>query len=109
MKFLVLSHVQPDATEADMAPHLADEAATAWDLYVDGFIREAYFRTAPAAPGAALMVEADSVREAQQRVDTLPLRRAGLVRFEVIPLGPFLPWAALVSAGSAQTGAVAGR
>lgn len=102
MKFLVLSHAESAATDTAVAPHLVAEATAAWHYYLDGFIREAYFRSPPAAPGAVLIVEADNAETAQQRLDTLPLRRAELVRFEVIPLGPFLPWTALLPTEPAQ-------
>ncbi len=98
MKFLALSHPAPAATDSAIAAHLVAEATEAWRHYLDGFIREAYFRTPPATPGAALIVEADTADTAQQRLDAMPLRRAGLVRFEVIPLSPFLPWTALLPA-----------
>jgi len=100
MKFLVQSHAQTHATVEAMTPHLVAEAAESWRCYLEGFIRQAYFRAPPAAPGAVLVVEADSLDHAQRLMDAMPLCRAGLVTFEVTPIGPFLPWAALLSTES---------
>jgi hypothetical protein len=102
MKFLVTSHPEPGATEADFASRVVAEAAASWRMYLDGFIREAYFRTPPDAPGAVLVVEADSAPAVIERLDALPLRRDGLVRFEVTALAPFVPWTALVAADPAD-------
>jgi len=101
MQFLALSITGPDTDPTAMAPYLDAEAAQAWRYYLDGFIRQAYFATPPAAPRAVLVVEADSLDDAQSRLAALPLRRAGLVTFEVTPIGPFLPWAALLATAGA--------
>jgi hypothetical protein len=103
MQFLAQSHAQPHATVEAMTPHLTAEAAEAWRCYLDGTIRQAYFRTPPAAPGAVLIIEADSLDFAQRLVDAMPLRQAGLVTFEVTPIGPFLPWTALLAAPADTT------
>ena len=61
-------------------------------------LREAYLCGSATGPVAALIFEADSTTQAQTLLDSFPLRRAGLVRFDVIELGPFLPWTALLPA-----------
>jgi len=40
MKFLALEREVAGVTEARYAPHLAAEAARAWELYQQGVIRE---------------------------------------------------------------------
>ncbi len=81
-----LSHVTLD----DIKPHLHDEIKYAWDLYKKGIIREIYFRADN--PGAVLVLECESISEAKQTISELPLVKAGLIEFEFIPVGPFVPF-----------------
>jgi hypothetical protein len=106
MQFLVLGHGRADVPTAAMAPHLTAEAARSWRYYLDGYIRQAYFRMPPAVPGAVLVIEADGLDHARRLMDAMPLQQAGLVTFEVIPIGPFLPWDSLLPAGSPRPEAV---
>ncbi len=70
--------------DGDFAPHLKAEAARAWELHQAGVIRELYFRAD--WPGAVLMLECAGVEEAADVLSTLPLVKAGLIAFDVIPL-----------------------
>lgn len=106
MQFLVLGNSRPGTPAAAMVPHLTAEAARSWRYYLDGYIRQAYFRMPPAVPGAVLVIEADDLDHARSLMDAMPLHQAGLVSFEVIPIGPFLPWDSLLPAGAAQAEAV---
>lgn len=63
---------------------LREEAARAWELQQQGVIRELYFRADRQA--AVLVLECDSVETTRGILSTLPLVRAGLIAFEVIPL-----------------------
>jgi len=58
-----------------------------WKLYQDGVLREIYFRQD--WPGAVLMLECESVAQADKILGTLPLVRENLIAFELIPLGPY--------------------
>jgi hypothetical protein len=93
MKILCLSSVKPEATPEKINPCLKEEAAHAWSDYKAGLVREWYFRTD--RPGVVLMLECADVAEARRRLGDLPLVKAGLIDFEYIPLGPFLPLEAL--------------
>ncbi|WP_279581451.1 YciI family protein [Fodinicola feengrottensis] len=97
MQFLVLSHTKPGATDAQVGEHIAAEIERAWSYYLTGIIRQIFARTAPAAPGAVLVIEAEQLTQAQELMDQMPLARAGLATFEVIPIGPFAPWNVLMS------------
>lgn len=89
MKILALDKMMAGATPEKIYPHLKEEAAKAWELHTQGTIREMYFRQD--RPGAVLVMECASVEEARQIIDTLPLVKAGLVDFDIIPLGAFVP------------------
>jgi len=109
MQFLVQSSTRPDADPAAFVPYLTAEAAVAWRLHLDGFIRQAYFAAPPAAPRAILVVEADNAAEVEDRLGAMPMRQAGLVSFEITPIGAFLPWTALFTGPEgAETSAATG-
>ena len=84
MKILALEKELPGVQAADFQPHLAAEAARAWELYQAGVFREMYFRQD--RPEAVLILECADVDEAQVTLNTLPLVKAGLITFDVIPL-----------------------
>jgi hypothetical protein len=49
----------------------------------------------------AIIAEAESVEAAKAALMELPLAKAGLIGWEVVPLGPFLNWEALFAPGNA--------
>ena len=97
MKLLCLDIPQPGASLDKYQPHMQDEARHAWQDYKAGFVRDIYFRLD--RPGVAIIAEADSVQAAKQALRDFPLAKAGLIDWEVIPLGPFLNWESLFATG----------
>lgn len=94
MKILAVDRLRAGVDpERDIYPHLKAEAARAWELHQQGILRELYFKTEHG--GAVLMMECADADEARGVLATLPLVQAGLVEFDVIPLGPFVPLAML--------------
>ncbi|WP_197341385.1 superoxide dismutase [Ralstonia solanacearum] len=111
MKLLCFDIPLPGASPESYRPHLQDEARQGWQLYKRGIVRDIYFRqTRPdqarpgparpgqARPGVAIIAECDSVEAARQALREFPLAEAGLIDWEVIPLGPFLGWEMLFAA-----------
>ncbi|MBB5886838.1 superoxide dismutase [Xanthomonas sp. LMG 8992] len=96
MKLLCLDVPQPGATMEKYAPHMADEARHAWQMYKGGIIRDIYFRLD--RPGVAIIAEAETVAAARTALAEFPLAKAGLLDWEVIPLGPFTNWETLFAA-----------
>lgn len=90
MKLLCLDIPQPGATLEQYEPHLPEEVRRAWHLYRTGFVREIHLRQD--RPGVAIIAECESVEAARQSMRELPLARAGLIDWEVIPIGPTLSW-----------------
>jgi len=90
MKLLCLDIPQPSATLEQYAPHMLDEVRHGWHLYKSGFVRDIYFRQD--RPGVAIIAEAESVEAARVQLMTFPLADAGLIGWDVIPLGPMLNW-----------------
>ena len=99
MKFLCLDIPQPGATMEKYQPHMLDEARHGWQLYKSGVVRDMYFRQD--RPGVAIVAEADSVEAAKKALREFPLAKAGLLDWDVIPLGPFTNWEMLFAPGNA--------
>lgn len=87
MKILAIEKAIPNTTPEQFAPHLKAEAAQIWKLYRSGQLRENYFRGD--RDEAVLILEFVDVEAADSVLDSLPLVKAGLIEFEVIPLVPY--------------------
>ncbi|MFC1791516.1 superoxide dismutase [Gemmatimonadota bacterium] len=90
MKILAIDEFLPGVTLEQVGPYLKEEAAHAWDLYMKGTFREVYFRGDH--PGAVLILECEDLREAEAVLASLPLVKANLIKFDLIPLKAFRPF-----------------
>lgn len=93
MRILALDRPQPGATFERYQPHLTSEVRHTWAAYRSGAIRDIYFRQD--RPGVAIFLECTGVDEAKRLLADFPLAKAGLIDFEVIPLGAFTNWEVL--------------
>ncbi len=93
MKILALGKPLPGVTQEKMYALVKDEAGAAWKLYGDGLFREVYMR--PDGGGVVVIMESPSADEAKKVLDTLPMVKGNITSWEVIPLGPFMPFSAL--------------
>ncbi|MGM3173061.1 superoxide dismutase [Dickeya lacustris] len=93
MKLLCLDIPKPGATLEQYEPHMLDEVRHGWSLYKSGLVRDIYFRQD--RPGVAIVAECDSVDAARVALAEFPLAKAGLIDWDIIPLGPFTNWEAL--------------
>jgi hypothetical protein len=75
-----------------MVPMMQQEAAHIWSLYEQGVARDIWLRTDRL--GAVYVLES-TIGRASCLLERQPLARAGLVDFELIPVGPFTPLALL--------------
>jgi muconolactone delta-isomerase len=75
--------------EAAFTPELLEaEAQRARELYANGFNRMVWGRKD--APGAVILVEAESVEAVRASLESLPLRAQGMLLIDaVIPLAPY--------------------
>ena len=99
MKLLCLDIPQPGASLEKLQPHLVAEARYAWKLYTGGVLQDMYFRQD--RPGVAFIAECESVEAAKQALGEFPLAKAGVIDWEVIPLGPFVNWELLFAPANA--------
>jgi hypothetical protein len=93
MKILALEHESESMKSEQFTPHLKAEAERVWELVQNGVIRETYFCADRSE--AVLMLECRDVEEAREVLMSLPLAKAGLITFEVIPLIPYTGFARL--------------
>lgn len=93
MKILAIEHEVPGSLPGEYAPRLKSEAAQLWKLYQDSQVREFYFRGDRSE--AVLILECANVGEAGTILGSLPLVKADLIRFELIPLIPYPGFARL--------------
>jgi muconolactone delta-isomerase len=99
MKILAIEKEVAGVTDEEFAPHLKAEAARAWELHQAGVVRELYFRAD--WPGAVLVLECAGVEEAADVLNTLPLVKAGLITFDIIPLKAYPGFSRLFAEGGA--------
>jgi peptidyl-tRNA hydrolase len=76
------------------------EARATVKLYLDGKIREWYSRGD--GKGVVFLVDAKSVDEAREIIESLPLTKEQLVDSQYIPVGPLVPLRVLVGPGAQQ-------
>jgi muconolactone delta-isomerase len=93
MKILAMEIEVEGVRPEQFQPHLKEEAEHVWELYQSGVIRELYFRADRSE--AILMLECEDRSEARQVLGSLPLVKAGLITFDIIPLVPYPGFARL--------------
>lgn len=71
----------------EFAPHLKAETLRVLELQQQDILREIYFRADKHE--AVLILECEGVDAARQALGSLPLVKAGLIDFELIPLRPY--------------------
>ncbi len=76
------------------------EARATLKLYLDGKIREWYSRGD--GKGVVFLVDAKSVEEAREIMETLPFAKQKLMDSEYIPVGPLVPLRTLIGPSAQQ-------
>lgn len=92
---LALERPGPRKVPRVSAALLRAEALRVWDLQQSGALREIYFRQD--RPAAVLILECRTVAEARQVLNTLPLVRARVIAFDLVPLAAYPGFARLWS------------
>lgn len=86
MKILAIEREIPGVKEEQYTPHLKAEALNLWELYQVEKVREFYFSK---DNYAVLLLECSDEKEASEILDSLPLVKKGLIKFDIIPLLPY--------------------
>lgn len=97
MRFLALATSSDEyferLTPAEAEAASRAEAARAWELYLEGVIRDISFRTD--RRDVVIILEAVDEQAARDALATLPFVADGAVSFEVIGLRPYDGWEGL--------------
>ena len=83
MKYLVLCRPVNDSAQDQMARYGRRELEALRELRDHAGLTESY---SPGRPGAVLIFEADDADDVERSLAILPMRDAGLITTEVIPL-----------------------
>jgi peptidyl-tRNA hydrolase len=97
---LVIETAKEGVTFAQVFAVMPREARATVKLYLDGKIREWYSRGD--GKGVVFLVDAKSVDEAREIIESLPLTKEQLVDSQYIPVGPLVPLRVLVGPGAQQ-------
>jgi muconolactone delta-isomerase len=87
MQFLTVSRRIEAFADSDFAPLVEEEGCQARILYGGGFIRQIWHRAD--RPGACILFEAESEDQVRERLNTLPMVKAGMLDVTIIPLKPY--------------------
>ena len=93
MDVLVILTVKPNADMTAVRKLLEDEARLSWETLKRDILREVKGRSDK--PGAVARLEVASIEEAVGHLNALPLVKANLMEYEVIPLKYYATYEAL--------------
>jgi hypothetical protein len=93
MKIMAIEREISQDSGVFSAALLRAEARRLWELLQQGIVREAYFNAG--SHTAVLMLECQSLSEAELHLASLPLCQEGLITFDLIPLAPYSGFARL--------------
>jgi len=88
-KLLAIGSFTAKATPSVSKPILPSEVRATVRLYLAGKIDQWYVKQD--LSGVVFIMNVTDVKEARELLDNLPLGQAGLMEFELIPLGPISP------------------
>ena len=94
MKILAIDKVLPEATPEKVKENFMKDVNHTVKMYLADVVREIYFRQDRS--GTIMMLEAPTLDDARAMIDKLPMVQAGLIAFDLIPLGPYVPLALLL-------------
>jgi hypothetical protein len=87
MKFIILVSRKTGADMTQAAALQQEEVRVIWGMHKAGFVRSMNLRADQ--PGMVAEVEAADIEEVKRQMLTLPMEKAGLMDYQIIPLTPF--------------------
>jgi len=93
MKYLAIEIENGGVKNEQFTPHLKNESLKVLELYEKGVIREIYFDQFHCA---VLVLECNSLNEAENIINTLPFVTNGLIHFEIRELFPYTGFSRLL-------------
>ena len=101
MKIMAIGTVKHPLTLEEQTEHMHKEVPETLQLYLDGKIEQFWLRDG--AKGVIFLLQTESINEATALLHSLPLVRANLMSFELLPVGPLLPLAILIQSWGTGT------
>jgi hypothetical protein len=95
-KFMAIGTYAAPATVPEASLALQQEQETL-KLYLNGKAEQFWFRKD--GKGVVLLIAADSQDEAASLLRGLPFAKANTIRFEILPVGPMMPFVRLLDDG----------
>ena len=93
-KILAIGHIVA-AKAGDRSAIMPTEVRETVKLYLAGKIDSWYVRRDQ--PGVVFLMNVGTVKEAHELLEALPLGKAGIMEFELIPIGPLSPLSYLLT------------
>ncbi|MBS1798265.1 MAG: hypothetical protein JSS95_00420 [Acidobacteria bacterium] len=100
---MVILTVKPGVAREDVMKVIPQEVRETAKLYLDGKIEQWYSRGD--GRGVVFFVRAQTVEEAKEIMDGLPLHATGYMAEEYVPVGPLMPLRFLLAAPQGGNGA----
>jgi len=100
VKILAIGHIVA-AQAANRASIMPSEVRETVKLYLAGKIDSWYVRKDQ--PGVVFLINVATVKEAHELLEALPLGKAGIMEFDLIPIGPLSPLQYLIAEPAAAS------
>lgn len=88
MQFLVIARVLEGVSMEQISPLVKLEVAKVWEYYASGLVRTIHYIADMS--GAVLLFEAPSVEIVDRALAEFPMAKAGILKFELLPLKPYV-------------------
>lgn len=88
MQFLILARVAQGISIEQVLPHVKAEAEAVWQQYSAEILRSIHYIADMS--GAVLLCEAPNLEAMQAITAQFPMAKAGVLKFEILPLKPYI-------------------
>ena len=89
MKLIAIGNGIKPLTPENRQQIMPREVPATLKLYLDGKIEQFFFRTDK--PGVVFLMNVESVEQAKETIEALPLVTEGHLQYEFMPVGPLVP------------------
>ena len=93
MKVMAIASPKVALNPEMLKPHMPAEVPHTLQLYLDGVVEQFWFRE---QKGPIFLMNVETVEQAQAVLNTLPLVKADLMTYELMPVGPLAPLGRLI-------------
>ena len=90
MQYLVIASIPENLSKRDVVPQIRPEAMASWKLWESEMMRAVWYKADMS--GAVMVLDAPSMKEIEEALDTLPMIHEGLLKPEIIPLKSYTGW-----------------